>query len=94
MIRDWASLSNKHKIMNSWMHYVKKESMKHNNNAANSVQGGKIGHQKIHYWESESYSGSWHAIGHMGPRFKDGITQGSGKKHYCIMLKFLILMQE
>jgi hypothetical protein len=34
------------------------------------------GLKKLHYWESESYSGSWHAIGHTGPRFKDGITQG------------------
>jgi hypothetical protein len=38
--------------------------------------GEKTGHKKLHYWESESYSGSWHAIGYTGSRFKDGITQG------------------
>jgi hypothetical protein len=62
--------------MNNWMHYEKKEFTKHNNNAGNSVQGGKIGHQKRHYFESESFSGSWHATGHTGPIFKDGIMQG------------------
>jgi hypothetical protein len=31
--------------MNNWMHYVKKESMKHSNNAGNSVQGKKNGHK-------------------------------------------------
>jgi hypothetical protein len=36
----------------------------------------KIGHKKRHYLESESVSGSWHATGHMGPRFNDGIMQG------------------
>jgi hypothetical protein len=44
--------------MNNWMHYVKKKSKKHINNAGNSVHGKKTGHQKLHYWESESYSGS------------------------------------
>jgi hypothetical protein len=62
--------------MNNWMNYEKKEFTKHNNNAGNSVQGKKTGHHKPQYWESESYSGRWPAIGHMGPRFKDGITQG------------------
>jgi hypothetical protein len=75
MIRNCASLSNTHKSMNNWMHYVKKESTKYNNNAGNSVQGKKTGHQKLDYWESESYSGSWHVIGHTGPRFKTGFTQ-------------------
>jgi hypothetical protein len=76
MIRNMASLSNKHNSMNNWMHYEKKEFTKHNNNAGNSVQGKKIGHQKLHYLESESFSGSWHATGNTGPRFNDGIVQG------------------
>jgi hypothetical protein len=54
----------------------KKEFTKHNNNAGNSVQGKKNGHQKRHYLESESFYGSWHAIGHTGPRFNGGIMQG------------------
>jgi hypothetical protein len=76
MIRNWDPLSNKHNSMNNWMHYVKKESANHNNNAGNSIQGKKTGKKKPQYWESESYSGSWHAIGHTGPRFKDGTMQG------------------
>jgi hypothetical protein len=46
MLRNWVSRSNKHNSMNNWMHYEKKEFSKHNNNAVNSVQGKKIGHQK------------------------------------------------
>jgi hypothetical protein len=61
--------------MNNLMHY-KKESTKHSNSAGNSAQEKKTGHQKSQYWDSEYYSGSYHAIGHTGPRFKDGITKG------------------
>jgi hypothetical protein len=61
MLRNSASLSNKQKSMKNWMQYVRKEFTKHNNNAGNSVQGEKIGHQKRHYLNSESFSGSWHA---------------------------------
>jgi hypothetical protein len=75
MLRNRASLSKKHKSMNNWMHCFKKESMKHKNNAGYSVQSKKTGHQKRHYSELESFSGSWNAIGLMGPRFKDGIKQ-------------------
>jgi hypothetical protein len=45
-LRNWASFSNNHKSMNNWMHYEKKEFTKHNNNAGNSIQGEKAGHQK------------------------------------------------
>jgi hypothetical protein len=55
MLSNWASLSNKHNSTNNWMHYEKKEFKKHNNNAENSIQGEKIGHQKRHYLEPESF---------------------------------------
>jgi hypothetical protein len=54
----------------------KKEFTKHSNDAGNSVQGKKIGHQKLRYLEPESFSESWHATGHMGPRFNNVIMQG------------------
>jgi hypothetical protein len=53
----------------------KKGVYKAQTNAGNSVQGTKTGHQKLHYLEAESFSGSWHATGHTGPRFNEGIMQ-------------------